>query len=459
MSFELPKIAILGTGYVGLTTGVTLAYLGNDVICVDTDKEKISKLRKGRSPIHEPHLEPLLQNERLDFSTESDRVAGADIIMVCVGTPSADDGQANLSYLELATQGIAETLQPDREYVVVVKSTVPVGTTDRVKFLLQETLKQRQVKTTVYVASNPEFLREGVALYDMFYPDRIVVGVGQQKASDLLWRLYRPLLEQSFDPPQGLERPDAFPPPAFVVVDPISSELTKYAANAFLATKISFINEIAGLCEKVGADVREVARGIGLDKRIGSGFLQAGIGWGGSCFGKDTLSLIATAAEYHYPMTLLKATRTVNRAQRQWVIAKLQETLKTLRGRTVGVLGLAFKANTDDVRDAPSLDIIRKLLASGVNVQVHDPEAVANTRDVLENSAVRFLDHPEDVFCGAHAVLLLTEWKQYRSIPFASVIHKMENPLIVDGRNYLDAKQLVQHGYRVIGVGHSCVSS
>jgi len=456
MTSATQKVAILGAGYVGLTTGVALAYLGHRVSCIDVDREKVGALQAGRCPIFEPHIESLLGQPHLEFTADWDAVAEADTILICVGTPPGEDGGADLSHVEAAAQRVGELLQPNRSYVIAVKSTVPVGTAQRVGFLVQQALARRQAHTTACVASNPEFLREGAALYDMLYPDRIVVGAGEELASHRLWHLYRPILEQSFRPPPDLPRPDGLALPAFVLVDTASSELIKYAANAFLAAKISFINEISGLCEKVGADVREVARGIGLDKRIGPGFLQAGIGWGGSCFGKDTLALIKTAQDYHYPMRVVQAVREVNYAQRLWVITQLQAALKTLRGKTIGVLGLAFKPDTDDVRDAPSLDILKRLVELGAHVRAHDPAAAPNARKALAGLEVYFASQPQEVFQGADAVLILTEWKAYRTLPFAELVREMKQPLIVDGRNWLDAEALCAQGYRVIGVGRPC---
>lgn len=452
------RVFVVGTGYVGLTTGVALALLGRHVTCMDIDVEKIVRLQRGASPIHEPHVEGLLRQAGLSFTTSLDEVGTAEVILICVGTPPLANGQADLSHVEATTLSVAAQLLPGRQYTVVVKSTVPVGTSHRVAFLTQKALAQRAVEAEVHIASNPEFLREGAALYDTFYPDRIVVGTTSEAASAKLWELYRPLLEQSFAPPSELPRPDGFLPPQYVVVDPNSSELIKYASNAFLATKVSFINEIAGLCERVGAEVREVARGMGLDKRIGRGFLNAGVGWGGSCFGKDTLALLKTANDHGYTMPLLEAARAVNARQRQWVVAQLQEVLNTLRGRTVGLLGLAFKPDTDDVRDAPSLDIVQQLLIRGAHVQAHDPVAGPNAQRALPEADVQYCQAAEGVFQNAHAVVLLTEWKAYRDLPFVRLKPVMQTPLIIDGRNHLDHPALRDLGFKVMGVGNPCGS-
>lgn len=380
----LMRVVVVGAGYVGLTTGVCLAYLGHHVTCVDTDPEKIALLKRGKSPIHEHGMEEVmsLAAPRLAFAERAPEVVGdADLILIAVGTPCKPSGQADNRYVEEAAREIAAGLQPGRSYTLVVKSTVPIGTNRRVAHVVEQTLADRGLegKVKVRVASNPEFLSEGTALQNMLYPDRIVIGADNPESADVLRQLYRPILEQTFDPPPSLPRPTAYSLPPLVTTDPISAEMIKYAANAFLAMKISFINEIAGLCEKVGADVTEVARGIGLDPRIGPRFLQAGLGWGGSCFPKDTKALHAMGEELGEPTLLVDASIAVN--QRQRAVDRLQDALKGVRGRVIGVPGLSFKPGTDDLRESASLDLIRLLLEREAHVRAHDPVVTEHLPD------------------------------------------------------------------------------
>jgi len=450
------RVAIIGTGYVGLTTGVALAYVGHEVVGVDKDPEKLKPLQQGHSPIHETGLQELLEQtrERLCFTDQVDpAVADAEVIMIAVGTPARADGNADTSAVEEATQEVAEAMQDGRAYTVVVKSTVPIGTNRRVANVIHRALRDRANVAKVLIASNPEFLREGQALYDFLYPDRIVVGAEDAEAVDVLRRLYRPILEQTFDPPDFLPRPRGFPLPPLVTTDPISAEMIKYAANAFLALKISFINEIAGLCEKVGADVTEVARGIGLDPRIGPLFLQAGLGWGGSCFPKDTAALLAMAREHGYEMPIVAAAREVNFRQRLRVVEKLQEVLKGVRGRVIGVLGLSFKPGTDDVRESPALDVIRLLLERGAHMRVHDPVALENARKALVNLDVEFCTDPYVLAEGADAIVVATDWSQYRDLDLARLARAMRTPVLLDGRNLFVSQNARQVGFIYIGVG------
>lgn len=450
------RVSIIGTGYVGLTTGVALAYLGHEVIGIDKDETKLALLEQGKSPIHEPGLVELLREsrERIRFTKSViEGVANADVIMIAVGTPSKVNGEADISYVEDAVQEVALGLQPDGTYTIVVKSTVPIGTSHRVVHVVRRVLHERGIRAQVFFASNPEFLREGMALRDTLYPDRIVVGSEDPEAIEILRRLYRPILEQTFTPPRFLPRPEGAPLPPYITTDPTSAEMIKYASNAFLAIKISFINEIAGLCEKVGADVTEVARGIGLDSRIGLPFLKAGIGWGGSCLPKDTAALLAIAKEYGYTMPITRAAREVNERQRHLVIEKLQSVLKVIRGRTIGVLGLAFKPNTDDVREAPSLSIIRMLSDLGAHVRAHDPIAIANAQQALVGLDVEFCKDPYAVAVGADALVLMTEWDMYRHLDFHRLAKQMRVRLLIDGRNLYVPAQIKAAGFTYMGIG------
>lgn len=450
------KVAIIGCGYVGLTTGVALAYLGHQVTGIDKDPDKLELLLQKKSPIHEQGLEELLTEtgSRLTFTDNTVRaVAEAELIMIAVGTPQKANGEANTYYVEEAAREVAMGLQEGRTYTLVIKSTVPIGSNRRVAHVVRRVLAERGVQARVNLAANPEFLREGMALRDTFYPDRIVVGAESPEAIEALRRLYRPLLEQTFEPPVFLPRPEGYELPPLITTDPTSAEMTKYAANAFLAVKISFINEIAGLCDKVGADVTEVARSMGLDPRIGPRFLAAGLGWGGSCFPKDTAALLAVGAEYGYTMPIVQAAREVNIRQRQLILEKLQAALKVLRGRTIGVLGLAFKPNTDDVRESPALEIIRLLIERGAHVQAHDPVAVLKAREVMKGLEVEYKASPYQVADGADAVLLATEWDEYRSLDLKELARRMHTPILVDGRNIYRPEEARAAGLLYMGVG------
>ena len=452
------KVVIIGTGYVGLTTGVALAYFGHEVVGLDVDEEKIERLKKGEPPIFEPHLAELMElsKDRLSFTTRyEDAIPQADVVFIAVGTPSLSDGNPNLSYVKRAAEEVGRHLG-DGFTVVVNKSTVPVGSGNWVESLVRDAFEARNGRAPLgryAVASNPEFLREGAALADTLYPDRIVVGAEDPRAVEVMYTLYKPIIEQTFPAPNFLPRPEGLSAVPFITTDIPSAELIKYAANAFLALKISFINEIAQLAEKVGADVTRVAQAIGLDVRIGSRFLQAGIGWGGSCFGKDTAALVATAREYGVPTPIVEAAREVNYQQRERVVEKLLDALKILKGRTVGLLGLAFKPHTDDLRDAPALDIAKKLIARGVKVKAHDPVALENARRMFPDLGICYCDRPEDAAKDADALVLVTEWPEYRELDWARVRSLMRHPLILDGRNFLDRKALVELGFEYMGMG------
>ena len=450
------KITIIGTGYVGLTTAVVLAYLNHDVAAVDKDNSKLSLLQEGKSPIHEPGIQSLLDEvcHAIRFiPTVAEVVPNAELIMIAVGTPPKKNGEADTRHVEEAAREVAEVCHPDRHYTLVIKSTVPIGTNRRVAEVVENVFSDRKIQGHVSVASNPEFLQEGLALQGAFYPDRIVVGANSDNALDALRRLYQPILEQTFDPPISLPRPAAYHLPPMMTTDPNSAEMIKYAANTFLALKISFINEIAGLCEDVGADVTEVARGIGLDSRIGHRFLRAGLGWGGSCYPKDTAALLGVATQAGYEMPITEAARTVNFEQRKRIVEKLRSALKSLNGKTIGILGLAFKPNTDDIREAPALDIIRQLVAEGVNVRAHDPIAIPNAQQAVCDISVDFI---KDVYLLSHnadALVLVTEWELYHRLELRKLAKQMKTPILIDGRNVFSPQEAMNAGFHYIGVG------
>ena len=450
------KITIIGTGYVGLTTAVVLAYLNHNVAAVDKDNSKLSLLQEGKSPIHEPGIQSLLDEvcHTIRFTPSiAEVVPDAELIMIAVGTPPKQNGEADTRHVEQAAREVAEVCHPNRHYTLVIKSTVPIGTNRRVAEVIENVFLERNIQGNVSIASNPEFLQEGLALQGAFYPDRIVVGANSDDALDALRRLYQPILEQTFDPPTSLPRPAAYYLPPMMTTDPNSAEMIKYAANTFLSLKISFINEIAGLCEDVGADVTEVARGIGLDSRIGHRFLRAGLGWGGSCYPKDTAALLGVAAQVGYEMPITEAARTVNFEQRKRIVDKLRNVLKTLNGKTIGILGLAFKPNTDDIREAPALDIIRQLVAEGANVRAHDPIAIPNAQQAMSDIAVDFIEDVSVLSHNADALVLVTEWELYHRLDLRKLAKQMQTPILIDGRNVFSPQEAMNAGFHYIGVG------
>jgi UDPglucose 6-dehydrogenase len=451
------RVAIVGTGYVGLTTGACLALLNHQVTCIDVDPAKIESLRAGRAPIFEPHLDELLGDvaDHIQFTTKyAEAIPTADVVFIAVGTPSAGDGSPDLRYLESAASSIGEHIS-GRFTVVVNKSTVPIGSGNWVDAILRDAYVRHHpdgpAPADVFaVASNPEFLREGSAIHDTLFPDRVVIGADNGRALEILNRLYRPILDQSFTPPTYAPRPDDFGAVPLVATDAASAELIKYAANAFLALKISYINEIGQLATKVGADIDQVARGTGLDSRIGSRFLQPGVGWGGSCFGKDTAALVSTAADYGLEMPIVTAARQVNQLQRELVVTRLLDELRILKGRTIGLLGLAFKPNTDDLRDAPSVDIARRLIERGARVRLHDPVAMDRFRYEHPQLAGYLCATPDEVAQDAEALVLVTEWPQYLDLDWAKLAVVMRTPLVYDGRHALDAQRLIRSGFRYL---------
>jgi UDPglucose 6-dehydrogenase len=426
---------------------------------VDADPKKVDSLKRGRVPFFEPHLADLVAVARgnLNYTTDyAEAIPSAEVIFIAVGTPTGVAGAPELKYLEAAARSIGEHLGPHFT-VIVNKSTVPIGSGNWVGSLVRSSMGGSSTRSggkvsSFAVASNPEFLREGSALLDSLYPDRVVIGTDDPRTSEVLYSLYRPLLDQTFAPPSFLPRPDGLGAVPLISTDLASAELIKYAANAFLSLKISYINEIGNLAEKVGADITKVARGIGLDRRIGNRFLQAGVGWGGSCFGKDTAALISTAAEYGLEMPIVKAARDVNRKQREKVLDKLLGELKILKGRTIGILGLAFKPDTDDLRDAPAIDIASRLLERGAIVKAHDPVAMQRFQEENPGLQVICTQTPEEVAQDADALVLVTEWQQYMNLDWQAVAASMRSAILVDGRNVLDRERIKQSGFRYVGL-------
>jgi len=456
------RVCVIGTGYVGLVTGVCLSHIGHDVICVDNNEEKVKLMKSGQSPIFEPGLSELMtaciQEGRIEFTTDLAKgVEHGEILFIAVGTPPLPTGESDTRYVEAVARGIGAHLNSGYK-VIVNKSTVPIGSGDWVRMIVMDGVAERQLtkagggvavaepEVTFDVVSNPEFLREGCAIYDTFNPDRIVLGSNSPRAIAMMKELYAPIVARQF------AEDKSGPTVPVVVTDLSSAEMVKYAANAFLATKISFINEVANICDRVGADVNQVAKGIGLDSRIGSKFLQAGIGWGGSCFPKDVAALVHTADDYGYEAQLLKAAVSVNNRQRLIAVEKLQQVLKILKGKTVGLLGLTFKPDTDDMRDAPSLTIIEHLTRLGAKVKAYDP-LVSQTgmRHGLSNVIVE--TDPERLADGCDALVLVTDWSQFRTLDYAKMATLMTSPILIDGRNYLDQEELEKAGFRYVGIG------
>jgi UDPglucose 6-dehydrogenase len=457
------RVTVIGTGYVGTVTGVCLAYLGHDVSCVDLDESKIHRLQRGDVPIYEPFLAEFLplasRNGKLEFTTDiAGAVAPSDVIFIAVGTPSLPSGEADLRYLEAAARSVGRAMDKHRYHVVVNKSTVPVGCGNLVDTLVREGLAETYGPDNVVrfgVASNPEFLREGSAIADSLFADRIVVGSEDERAIGILRDLYQPLVDQTFTPPLFLHRPSRLPRTTLVTTTVTSAEMIKYASNAFLAMKIGFANEIANICERVGADVTEVVSGIGLDSRIGTAFLNAGIGWGGSCFGKDVRSLLHTAKEYGYCAKLLEVSLEVNSLQRQLVIQKLQEKLYILKGRTIGLLGLAFKPNTDDLRDAPSLQIAERLLQLGARVRVYDPIAMDTCKTQNPDLKITYCQDALSVAEKADALVLVTEWPEFRDLHLPALVQRMSHAVMIDGRNHFSPEEARHAGFDYTGIGRA----
>ncbi len=432
------KISVIGTGYVGLVVGTCFAESGNDVICVDIDERKLSLLRKGESPIFEPGLTDLLKKniheKRLSFTSDlREAVQKSEIIFLALPTPQSEDGSADLQHVLAVASRIGKFMNGYK--VVVNKSTVPVGTADRVRDII---LKETTIEFDV--VSNPEFLKEGAAVNDFMKPDRIVVGTRSPKALSIMQDLFAPFIRTG-NP--------------LIIMDERSSELTKYAANSFLATKVSFMNEIANLCERVGADIDLVRKGMGTDPRVGSQFLFAGIGYGGSCFPKDVAALLNSANLHGYDFQILQSVEKVNFRQKEIVVDKIKSHFKnSLRGLKITLWGLAFKPNTDDIREAPSLKIIDALLKEGVCLQLHDPVANEETRKVVKDGAT-FFDNNYDALNGADALVIVTEWNEFRRPDFDRMKSLMKQPVIFDGRNIYDPQRIKEKGFTYYGIGRN----
>ncbi|ATA91913.1 UDP-glucose 6-dehydrogenase [Capnocytophaga canimorsus] len=437
------RIAVIGTGYVGLVSGACFAEMGNKVICVDVNAEKIEKLKKGIIPIYEPGLETMvldnIANKNLFFTTDlSQAIADAEIAFIAVGTPMGDDGSADLQYVLSVAKSIGQTMQG--ELIVVDKSTVPVGTADKVKATMETELNKRGVNFEFHVVSNPEFLKEGKAIQDFMKPDRVVIGSDSQYAMDKMKTLYTPFFMQH---------------DRFIGMDIRSAEMTKYAANAMLATKISFMNEIANICERVGADVNKVRIGIGSDNRIGYSFIYPGCGYGGSCFPKDVLALKKLAEEVEYNAELIQSVDNVNNRQKVVVAEKIIKRYgENLSGKTFAIWGLAFKPETDDMREAPAIYVIKELVKRGAKIQAYDPKAIHEAKIFyLKDIDIQYVESKYEALKGADAMILLTEWKEFRVPDFEEIAKLLKEKVIFDGRNQYNSFDLPSKGFEYIQIG------
>lgn len=449
------RIAVVGSGYVGLVAGACFADLGHDVMLVDNDQQKLAALRNGDVPIHEKFLPELLgrhRGRRLTFSDDlKEAVRLSSVIFVAVGTPPTESGEADLSYVESVAREISGGINDYK--VVVEKSTVPVYTSEWVRRII---LRNGSDPELFDVASNPEFLREGTAVADFLFPDRIVIGCDSDRSAQVLREVYAPLADGSY-----YQRADAIPqpdraqiPPPIIVTSTKSAELIKHASNAFLAMKISFINAVASVCESVGADVNQVVHGVGTDSRIGSRFLNPGIGYGGSCFPKDVLAFRAVARESGYDFRLLDEVMRINEDQRQRFLRKVRSALWTLRGKNLGVLGLAFKGGTDDIRESPALFLVQALLQEGSKIAAYDPAAMERTQEVM-SSGITFAGSPYDAARGADALLILTEWEEFASLDLNRLRQELKYPIVIDGRNLYDPEMMAAEGFTYYSVGRA----
>jgi UDPglucose 6-dehydrogenase len=443
------KISVIGAGYVGLTTAACLSQIGHDVFCSESDADKLNLLQAGVMPLFEPHLEDVIaesrKSGRLIFGSTEDAIEFGKAIFICVGTPPLANGDADLSAIETVARMIAKRAVGYR--LIVEKSTVPVQTGVQLR---RHLAVHRTQRLDYDVASNPEFLREGTSVEDFLHPDRIVVGVESQRAANVMQEIYQPVIDQTMTCPIHAKCPQR-KAPRFLVTDTNSSELIKHASNSFLAMKISFINMVSDLCEVAGADINKVAEGIGLDPRIGSSFLQPGIGFGGFCFPKDLQAFVRIAEKFGCDFALLKEVERINQNRVDLLVEKIKKELWVLRGKRICVWGLAFKPNTDDIRFAPALSIIRRLLEEGARIQAYDPEAMDKARKEIPE--IGYCQDPYEAAQGAEAIVLLTEWEEFRHVDWKRLGTAVERSLVIDGRNSLSNEEVTDHGFQYVGIG------
>ncbi len=435
------KIAVVGSGYVGLVTGACFAESGINVICVDNNKEKIQQLKDGSIPIYEPGLETVIrrnvEKKRLSFSSGiREGITGSEVIFIAVGTPPGEDGSADMKHVLQVAREIGEEL--NNYIVIVTKSTVPVGTSEKIRRTINEELEKRNVKVEFDMASNPEFLKEGAAVEDFMKPERIVIGVDNEKTGDIMKKLYKPFVLNNHP---------------ILFMDIASAEITKYAANAMLATRISFINEMANLCEILGADINHVRKGIGSDSRIGSKFIYPGVGYGGSCFPKDVKAIIRTARDNGYELNVINAVEKANEFQKNVIYNKISKHFcNNLKDKTIGIWGLSFKPKTDDIRESSSIILIEKLLEEGTNIQAYDPAAISETRKLFGNR-IQYFDDPYDALRGVAALALMTEWSEFHLPDFGKMSELMKEKVIFDGRNIYDPMEIRKLGFKYFSIG------
>ena len=436
------NIGVIGSGYVGLVAAACFSEMGNSVVCIDIDQQKIDNLKNGIIPIYEPGIDVLVHKNfaknRLIFSTDiNDALESSDIIFIAVGTPMGEDGSADLQYVLSVAKSIGENMK--KHILVVDKSTVPIGTADKVREEIQRCLDERSSVLTFDVASNPEFLKEGAAIKDFMQPDRVVVGSNNEDSIQLMRNLYKPFTHSS---------------DRFISMDIRSAEMTKYAANAMLATKISFINEISNICEKVGADVNQVRNGIGSDSRIGYKFIYPGCGYGGSCFPKDVKALINISNSVDYYPNLISAVEKVNNQQKQVLFSKVKSEFgDNLKGLKIAIWGLSFKPETDDMREAPSIPLIKSLIKSGANINAYDPQAIEEAKFYLKGCDINYFDNKYDALEGVEVVILVTEWKEFRSPDFKKMLNLMKGNVLIDGRNQFKKDYISSNGFKYLQIG------
>jgi len=448
------RVTVVGLGRVGLTTAIALEYLGHEVAAVDRDDRIITSLRRGELPFHEPGLAPLWQPSRIATANRlSPECLKVDVLLMAVGTPGLPDGRADVSAVEAVACDVGRLAPEGTDLVVAVKSTVPPGTTDRAQETIASELSRRGCAARVTTASNPEFLREGSALFDTLYPDRIVIGAKDRDALIRLLELYAAIIHQRFLPPEGTPRPEGYTATPVVQARPVEAELIKYAANAFLATKLSFVNELATLAEELGADIEAVTAGIGHDPRIGPHYMKAGPGWGGPCLGKDARALLTIGGEKGCLMSVVGAAVTANARQREHLVERLEAALGSCRGATIGILGLAFKGNTDDLADSPALDVASLLLTRGATVRCYDPVAEQRAQCERPDLALKYHNSIDQMSRECDALVVMTDWSEFKHLPWTEMAKTMRGRTVLDARNILDRLLMEQAGFTYLGIG------
>ena len=446
------KVTVVGAGRVGLATALVFDHIGHDVACIDKDENLIGLLHRRELPFCEPGLAPLLEKCNIQFASEmTEGYANADVVMVAVGTPPLPDGQADLAAVRAVAQATVSLLRPGSQVTLVIKSTVPPGITDNIQRLVEEQLGHHDCR--VVVATNPEFLRGGAAIVDTLYPDRIVIGAHDEGAKQRLQELYRSIVNRAFLPVPDIRPANDRQSIPMVITTPVNAELVKYASNTFLVTRLSFVNELAGLAERVGGDIKEVVKGVGLDPRIGPHYMEAGIGWGGPCLGKDASALLRVGESHNYGMPMLRSAIEINRRQRRAVVEKLEQALGSLQDVTIGILGLAYKAGTDDITDSPGIEVASMLIAAGARVRGYDPRVAAKA--ARHNPSLRVCSTIEEVTEGCDALILISNAQQFQEMPVAELGRLMRRRVLVDAKNLLDQRSVEAAGFTYLGLGRS----